>query len=155
MTETEIKLSDAKTQLLLALDNFRDPSVLRSCINAFIASARSVTFTMQNESRGSEKFDVWYKLKQEEMSANPMRRFFTQQRNVSIHQHSISPNRTTIAVRYVNPGLASRRGDTATKFEFEGYSEFVPRGNGDVFGACGEYYAYLEALVREWKELMK
>lgn len=155
MTETEIKLSDARIQLRLALDNYRDPNVLRSCINAFITSARSVTFSMQKESSGSEKFDDWYKLKQKEMGADPVLRFFFDQRNISIHEHSISPTRSTISVRYVNPGLSSRKGDTATKYQFEGYSDLVPGHDANVFSACAEYYTYLESLVREWKELMK
>lgn len=156
MTEPEIKLSDARIQLRLALNNFQDPNVLRSCINAFISSARSVTFSMQKESSGSEKFDAWYKLKQQEMKADPMLRFFFDQRNISIHEHSVSPSRTTAAVRYVNAGpIATRLGDTVTKYQFARYSDLVPDHDGNVFSVCAQYYTYLESLVGEWKELMK
>lgn len=50
MTETEMKLRDAATQMKLALEHMTDDEVVRSCVNSYISLARSVTFVMQRES---------------------------------------------------------------------------------------------------------
>jgi len=156
MTDTEVKLSDAKIQLGLALDNFRDSNVVRSCINAFISFARSVTFSMQKESAGSERCAAWYKQKQQEMKTDPLLRFFNEQRRISIHERSVTPNRRTAEVRHVYEGdKIVSTGGSVTKYQFEGYSDLVRGHDGNVFSLCGQYYSYLETLVQEWLQLMK
>jgi SEC-C motif len=60
-TETEIILRDAETQLRVAFRHAADPEILRSCVNGFIESARSVTFVMRREFGGrGELLRDWF-----------------------------------------------------------------------------------------------
>jgi hypothetical protein len=156
MTDTETKLSYTKTQLALAMKHIDEYDVVRSCINAFISSARSVTFAMQKESGNSIKFATWYATKQSETKTNPMLRFFNEQRNISIHQRSVEPNQRTATIQQVEvAGRVVGIGGTVTAFEFVGYGTFVPGDSGNVFRICEQYFSYLESLVQEWLDLMK
>lgn len=151
MTETETKLVDARVQLELAETNGADFERVRSCINAFISSARSVTFAMQKESSGSKEFDAWYAAKQAEMKANPMLRFFHEQRTISIHERSVRPNQRTVPILHVSiGGRIVGTGGTVMTYEFNEYRDYVPEDNGNVFRISKQYYSYLEQLVEEW-----
>ncbi len=59
MTETEMKLHDTETQFQLALSHIGEESTVRSCLNAFISNARSVTFVLQTES-SDPRLKSWY-----------------------------------------------------------------------------------------------
>ena len=61
MTDTELKLEDAATQLDLAAASSDRDAVVRSCLNGMIEMGRSVTLIMQKESGGSEELTEWYK----------------------------------------------------------------------------------------------
>jgi hypothetical protein len=155
MTDTETKLADARIQLRLAEVHIREYDVVRSCINGFISSARSVTFTMQKESGGSDEFASWYTQKQADMQANPLLLFFDDQRTISIHQRSVEPNQRSVNIQRIEvAGRVVGTGGTITAYEFEGYRNLVPGDSGNVFRLCRQYYTYVERLVQEWLELM-
>ena len=156
MSDTKAKLLDAKTQLDLAIKNFNQYPTLRSCINSFISSARSVTFVMQKEFSKSKLFKEWYANKQKEMKNDPMLKFFGDIRTISIHQRSIEPNQRDIDIQHIK--VANRivsTGGTVTTYEFEDYDNFVPGDNGNVIRVCKQYYSYLESLYQEWLNFMK
>ena len=158
MKEPEIKLNDAKIQLDLAMskENVGKLDVVRSCINAFISNARSITFTMQKESCSSEKFSGWYKGKQKEMESNPLFKFFNEQRAISIHERSVQPIRRTISISKIEQnGRVVGVGGIVIVYEFDNFEKVIPGDNGNVFRHCLEYYNYLLSLVNEWKEIMK
>ena len=158
MKEIEIKLQDAKTQLDLAMSSNNVPNinVVRSCINAFISNARSVTFTMQKELASSEKFLKWYKEKQAEMKSDPLLKFFNEQRTISIHQKSIQPNQ-----RFINISKVEQNGQVigvngiALVYEFDNFDKVISGDNGNVFRHCLNYYNYLNDLVNECKKIIK
>lgn len=156
MTDTETKLADAKIQLSLAEQNVDHYEVMRSCINAFISNARSVTFTMQKETSSNEKSKTWYAQKQTEMKSNPMLRFFQEQRRISIHERSVELNTRNVKILRVEvAGKVVGAGGIATAFEFDDYGTFVQGDNGNVFRVCKAYLAFLEQLVQEWLHLHK
>jgi hypothetical protein len=158
MTETEIKLRDAKIQLDLAMlkGNVSNIEVVRSCINAFISSARSVTFTMQKESGSSEKFLKWYGSKQKEMGSNPLFKFFNDQRVVSIHQKSVQPIKREIKISKIEQGgHVVGVGGIAIVYEFDEFDKVISGDNGNVFRHCLNYYEFLNDLVKEWKAIVK
>lgn len=130
MTETEIKLRDAKIQLDLAMsrDNIGKIEVVRSCINAFIA----------------------------EMKFNPLLNFFNKQRATSIHHRSVQPLQRTINIAKVEQdGKTIGVGGIALIYEFDDFDKVIPGDNGNVFRHCLIYYEYLDDLVKEWKEIVK
>ena len=153
MTETEIKLEDAKIQLEIAIKNNGQYNVVRSCINAFISNARSVTFTMQKEFNKIDGFNVWYQKKQDEMSSNVLFKFFNEQRKISIHHHSISPNKRVINIKKIEKaGKIIKNSGTVSALEFPEYRELVPGDSGNVFRLCKEYIKLLQRLVSECKD---
>jgi hypothetical protein len=157
MTETEIKLKDARIQLELAMsrETVLNIDVVRSCINAFISAARSVTFTMQKESGSSTEFLDWYENKQLEMKNDPLSKFFNEQRVISIHHRSVQPNQRTINITEVErDGRPVDMRGIAMVYEFDDYENFKPGDNGNVFRLCTEYLDYLEQLVNEWKQIV-
>ncbi|MBL7136288.1 MAG: hypothetical protein ISS81_06835 [Candidatus Marinimicrobia bacterium] len=158
MTETEIKLDDTRIQLEMAMskENITKIDVVRSCINAFISNARSVTFTMQKESGSSDKFAKWYKGRQEEMKSNPLLKFFNEQRVISIHQQSVRPNQRFVNITKVEQGgHLVGTGGTVMTYEFEGFSKIVRGDSGNVFRLCKQYYTYMQQLVNDWLKVMK
>jgi len=158
MTETEIKLDDARIQLEMAMskENISKLKVVRSCINAFISNARSVTFTMQKESGSSGKFIKWYKARQEGMISNPLLKFFNEQRVISIHQRSIKPNQRFMKItKFEKGGRIVGTSGTVMTYEFEGFSKIVPGDSGNVFRLCKQYYAYMQQLVNDWLKVME
>ena len=158
MTETEIKLTDAKVQLDLAMssENVYKIDVVRSCINAFISIARSVTFTMQKESGSFEKYLKWYENKQVEMRLNPLLKFFNEQRVISIHHRSIQPSQRIMKISEIEQnGQVVGVNGTAMVYEFDDFDKIIAGDSGNVFRLCLEYYDYLYHLVKEWKEIMK
>ena len=158
MTETEIKLEEARIQLEMAMssENIKKPAIIRSCINGFISSARSVTFTMQQESGSSEKFKKWYEGKQEQMKTIPLLKFFNDQRVISIHQRSVKPNQRFLKIEKVEQGgRVIGTGGTVMFYEFEGINKIIPGDSGNVFRLCNEYYDYLQQLVNDWLEVMR
>lgn len=92
ITETQLKLRDAGIQMKLALRNSRDEDVLRSCINAFIGAARSITMTMERESKNhSEELFGWYKEQTALLAVDPLSRFFNAKRVHTIHRGVVRP----------------------------------------------------------------
>jgi len=157
MTETEIKLEDARIQLELAMsrENILDINIVRSCINAFISNARSVTFTMQNEYSSSEVFAKWYATKQTEMKAEPILKFFNEQRVISIHQQSVQPNQRTMKINNIEIDGQFAKTGIGMVYVFDNFSKIVPGDTGNVFRICKQYYDYLLQLVNECLEIKK
>ena len=51
--------------------------------NAFLASARSVTFLLQKEMKGVPRFSDWWEKRRKQMRADPVMKFFLELRNYS------------------------------------------------------------------------
>ena len=91
MTETEMKLRDAATQMKMALAHVAEKEIVRSCINSYISHARSVTFVMQSESAQNPELLSWYEAQMADLKKMPLMKFFNAQRVYSIHKGVITP----------------------------------------------------------------
>lgn len=152
MTETEMKLRDAATQMKLAIQYMADEEVVRSCVNSYISHARSVTFVMQRESAEYSELKVWYEGQMSSLKERPLIRFFNASRVYSIHKGVIAPVAHTTAVHdiKINGVLQPARNPTMTFLRFDGIEEFIPGSSGGVFRLCEEYFLLLKTLVGEW-----
>ncbi len=178
ISDTQLKLRDAGTQMKLALANARDEDVFRACVNAFVAAARSVTMVMERESAHVVPLLQWYKDQTDVLGKQPLFRFFNQQRTLTIHRGIVRPEPTTFPV---SPIAWSQEHDPArglvTTGHFRAYSDEQPARVGDVvitcagyainwslpeaaaflpgqstnlFRLCEDYFVQLKALVHEW-----
>ena len=151
MTQTEMKLRDAATQMRIAMANAADESVVRSCVNSFIAAARSVTFVMQSESAKSPELKAWYEEQMGGMKALPLLRFFNEQRVYSIHKGVVAPTTEHFPLQSITVGGVTTTGEgTIALLRFTGTEEFLPGESGGVFRLCEQYFIILHGLVIAW-----
>lgn len=178
MTEVELKLQDAATQMTLAIANSQSEHVFRSCINSYISAARSVTFVMEANCN-DEAIKIWYKERMAQLGKLPLMRFFNSKRVQSIHLGVVRPKtqshqveqskmwtetdengRTTIAGEMVVSSNSMPAGvdDVITlssdgkmvAWIFEDCDEFIPEDTGNVLRLCEQYFLLLRALVQDW-----
>lgn len=180
MTHTEVKLQDAGAQMKLALQNGGDEVVFRTCINAFLAAARSVTMIMEQESKGFPQLHAWYKDQTSAMSKDPLCTFFVDQRNLSIHRTVVQPQRESFIVknsqrwrlqdpergsiaagRFTTPsdGPDAAVGDVifaghdhAFTWTFPDARNFMPDDSCNVIRLCEMHFIRLRVMVDEWLE---
>jgi hypothetical protein len=150
-TDTELKLRDAATQMILALKDTRNEEVVRSCINSFISHARSTTLVMQVESSKNKFLQEWYEKKMEELKKNPILRFFNEQRVHSIHKGVVKPKQETMPIlEFRKNGIPQKDEAILHAWVFDDIDNFIPGSSGNVFRLCEEYYTLLKELVAEW-----
>ena len=152
MTETEMKLRDAATQMKLALAHMTDDEVVCSCVNSYISLARSVTFVMQRESADHPELKAWYKNRMALLKESPLLRFFNASRIYSIHKGVVVPVAHSAPIHdfKINGVLQPPSERTMTFMRFDGIEEFIPSSSGGVFRLCEEYFVVLNTLVGEW-----
>lgn len=155
MTETEMKLRDAATQMQLAIEHMSNEEVVRSCVNSYISSARSVTFVMQRESAEFPKLKAWYENRMSSLKELPLLHFFNASRVYSIHKGVVAPITHTAPIfdYKINGVLQPQLQQTISFLRFDGIEEFIPGSSGGVFRLCNEYFALLKTLVDEWLDL--
>ena len=100
MTETEMKLRDAATQMKIVIGEGKDDDTIRSCVNAYISHARSVTFVMKKESAVHPDLEKWYEEKSEQLKNDPLMKFFNEKRTYTIHKGVITPNTKSHSKEY-------------------------------------------------------
>lgn len=155
-TDTELKLRDAGMQMRLALRHTGDEDVLRSCLNAFISHARSVTFVMQKESSSYPALIAWYEGQMGKLKQIPLMRFFNEKRVHSIHKGVVKPNKTTASIRNLKiDGVLQPGTGEMTVWSFEGVKDYLPNDNGNVFRLCEQYFLILKWFVSEWLKKRK
>ncbi len=145
MTETEMKLQDAGAQMRLAIRNSESDQEFRSCINGFLAAARSVTMVMERESAAIPELLAWYKTRTEVLGSTPLFRFFNSKRVYSIHKGVIQPVRKSYPIANVRPLHPSEapqnRSDAITitiTITITGEAEQVAVQPTDVVRVCGD-----------------
>lgn len=155
-TDTELKLRDAASQMKLALKHTEDDDMLRSCINAYISHARSVTFIMQKESSGHKQLEDWYLYQMSGIKKLPLMRFFNDKRTFSIHRGVVKPTKHVTECRdLVVDGIPRPGTGIVTFWQFEGVTEFIPNDSGGVFRFCEQYFKILKWLVGSWLKKRK
>ena len=177
-TETVLKLRDAASQMKLAIAHINDEETFRSCINAFLSAARSVTMVLERECKPLEMTD-WYKRKTEILGKTPLFRFFNDQRVYSIHRGVVQPVRkehevisasfwyeqnetgkqTLAASSEIRANHLSINTRDIAAFSTDGmiwawfFSEpqiHMPGDSGNVLRLCEDYYVCLKWFVEEW-----
>jgi hypothetical protein len=153
VTDTELKLQDAATQLDIAAASSDRDAVVRSCLNGMIEMGRSVTFIMQKESGVSRELTKWYDARMAalaSLSDGPLLKFFNSRRVFSVHQGAHKPQKVTATITGSSvPGVEV--GMTAILWTFEGVHEYLPKeDSGGAFRLGMRYIAILRALVAEW-----
>lgn len=178
MTEVQLKLQDAATQMKLASAHTDDESIFRSCINSYISCARTVTFVMEKESSAPD-LKAWYKCQTEKLGRAPLFRFFNSQRVYSIHKGVIQPKFHAYPIEQaefrqeISPegksrlvGTVTIRSDirpadlldiasfskagVMTAWRFDNVDEFIPGDSGNVLRLCEQHFLVLKWLVQEW-----
>lgn len=151
VTQTQLKLRDAATQMKLALANSGDIDIVRSCVNSYISHARSVTFVMQQESSAQPKLVEWYQEQQTHLKDDPLMRFFNEKRVHVIHRGVVSLRVKTAPIyNIVKNGVPLQGPGTMTVLLFDGVDECIPGSSGNVFRLCEEYFIKLKQLVGAW-----
>jgi hypothetical protein len=152
ITETQLKLRDAGTQMKLAIDNNGNEDIFRSCINAYISAARSVTMVMEKESAIHPRLLAWYKGQTTELGKLPLMKFFNDRRVHTIHRGNVKPISHTMPIwnmavngKKLEPGTG-----TMTVWVFDGFNEYMPGKSGNVFNLCEQYFLILKNLVHQW-----
>lgn len=156
MTETQLKLKDAATQMKLALKNTQSQEVLSSCINSFIPLARSVTSVMQKESSDNKELLNWYENEMNQLKQLPIMKFFHAKRNYTMHQGNVKMNQRTFQaynIKYSNEDSFSS--GQFSVWIFDDIELFLPGNSGNVFRICEEYFLILKQLVHVWLEKKK
>jgi hypothetical protein len=150
-------------------------------LDAFISSARSVTFVMQSEYSEKPHFNEWYQEKQKEMKTDEMLRFFNEVRVTTIHRRSLDVG-TVAHIRKISinsvphgwgfaitgkgePVWITPKGEKVHAFEFDNQVKRVylfsspPKKflgvelkDFSVVTLCRLYLAYLSNLVKEATE---
>lgn len=156
MTETEVKLRDAATQMRLLLKNDTDEQIVRSCINSYISFGRSVTFLMQKESSYSPELLSWYKKQMKELQKLPIMRFFNEKRVHSIHRGVVKPNLKSAPIYNLKiNGIPQPGSSFMFAWQFDDVKEYIPNDSGNMLRLCEEYFRILKSLVSSWLQRRK
>lgn len=180
ITETRLKLRDAGIQMKLALEHARNEDYFRSCVNSFIAAARSITMSMERESARHPALLAWYKEQTQQFGADPLFRFFNDQRVHVIHRGVVQPASQTFVVENYREVHVTNRATGETKkhmqfsintkempmrpgdvvvggapniaiyWTFPEAAEYLPNGSTNVFRLCEDYFVRLKTLVHAW-----
>lgn len=151
ITEAQLKLRDAATQMKLAIKNSDSEEVLRSCINSYISFARSVTLIMQKESSVHPKLSAWYEEEMKELKKLPIMKFFNEKRTFSIHQGNVKlfqKSAKVYDIKYSGENVPGA--GVMSMWVFDGIEKFIPGDSGGVFRLCEEYFLILKRLVQDW-----
>ena len=152
MTIAEVKLEDATTQLDLARKNIDDEKIVRSCINAFFAHARSADEVLENESQSNAELRKWSTERLKVFRAMPIARFLRQSRNHSIHKGTL-PLEGITARRNLNAvtpdGHRVLDKPTTTIWIIDGAEAVGVQKY--VVPLCYEYLELVCQLVADWK----
>lgn len=152
ITETQLKLRDAGTQMKLAIENNGNEDIFRSCVNAYISAARSVTMVMEKESAIYPELLAWYKTQTAELGKLPIMKFFNDRRVHTIHRGNVKPISHTMAIwdMVVNGKKLEPGTGTMTVWVFDNINEYMPGKSGNVFNLCEQYFLILKNLVHLW-----
>ena len=93
MSKSREKLNEAKYFYEQMESNYKEGKTeeFKHCINAFLSSARSVTFVIQKEFKKYKGFDEWYELQKEKKFNDERLIKFVTLRNISLKEEPINP----------------------------------------------------------------
>lgn len=89
------------------------PEEFRHNLNAFISSARAVTWVLKKQFSGNQKFSDWYTAEEKIMRADELMSFFVEARNISLKEKPIQPQSSTY-IRHIEILTPKGRGFAIT-----------------------------------------
>jgi len=119
--EIKFKLQEARFFLEQMKFNFQDRTKFRYFLDAFLASARSITHVFKSEFHGNKALLKWYQSKVEEWSNNKIMKFFKEMRNISLKEHT--PNTRITAEATFSVDVVLRHTVIAKKISPNGTTE--------------------------------
>jgi hypothetical protein len=125
------KLEEALYFLLQMRQNYIHRKHFVYNLNAFLNSARNVTFTLQEEYANNPEFKAWYPQKQKEMKEDKLMSFFNDLRVVSVHKKGSPKHSLSVKAAYILPKeifKASTVGYTKHKYSNEDKAEMKALG---------------------------
>lgn len=151
------KLEEALHFLLQMRQSYIDRKHFIYNMNAFLNSARNVTFTLQNEFAHDSKFKAWYSQKKREMEEDRLFSFFNDLRVVSVHKKGSPKHSLSVKAAYIFPKdgkmfKASTVGYTEGKFSDSDKDEMKKLGL--VFPSKSGGFKIVEplyTLVTSWE----
>lgn len=146
------KLAEALYFLLQMRQGYIDRRHFIYNMNAFLNSARNVTFTLQEEFANNPEFKAWYPQKQQKMKEDKLMSFFNNLRVVSIHKKGSPKHSFSVKAAYVFPKdgkmfKASTVGYAERKYSDEDKAEM--KALSLMFGAKMIEPVY--TLVTDWQ----
>ena len=100
---TKEKLDEALYFLLQMRNNYVDRRNFIFNMNAFLNSARNITFTLQAELGNLPDFSKWYRKEQEKMKEDALFSFFNDLRVISVHKKGVPKHKLSLTIAYVIP----------------------------------------------------
>lgn len=91
MTNTRIKLEEAKYFLKRTAEEVANRETFKYNLSAFLSAGRSVTFIMQTEFSNVRGFKEWYDEKQKQLGRNSLMKLINNKRVMTIHKKPIHP----------------------------------------------------------------
>jgi hypothetical protein len=151
------KLSEALYFLLQMRQSYVDRKLFIYNMNAFLNSARNVTFMLQEEFAHDSKFKAWYPKKQMEMKEDKLMNFFNELRVISVHRKGSPKHSLSVKAAYIFPkdgkmfkastvGYVKRKYSNEDKAELKALGLVVPSESGGVKIAEPVY-----TLVTDWE----
>jgi hypothetical protein len=169
MSEASSTLETARFFLDKMVETPADLQSVKHYLNAFLSSARSVTWVLQKEFSSKPGFNAWYNSKTKSIDPENDFSLFNDLRNTSIKERSIYPNPTISATDAIGFEESYRitlhdkngniikeaTGGTKTKeipkIEKKITRSFIfeERPDDDAFALCERYYSKLKDVVIE------
>lgn len=78
------------------IDNYQDPILFSTYINASIQALRNITFILQSEKKNIPDFDLWYQVCRDNMRNDPIMKWLQQARNIIVKQGDLEKSSLAI-----------------------------------------------------------
>ena len=137
------KLEEALHFLLQMRQSYIDRKHFIYNMNAFLNSARNVTFTLQEEFDNNPRFKAWYPRKQKEMREDKLMNFFNDLRVISVHKKGSPKHSLSVKAAYIFPkdgkmfqastvGYTESKYSDADKVEMKALGLVFPAESGGI-----------------------
>jgi hypothetical protein len=138
-----------------------DPHLFQTNLDAFVETARNITFVMQKEFTPKTGFTEWYSKKREMMGKDPLITFFNNKRTISVHEKpietilsgtiSLKRGYAIVGQKFESPNPEPEEYHSITATKYSRNFEDHPKGYSkkEVISLCEEYAIKLGLLVDE------
>jgi len=158
---TRHKIREAEYFLSMMNHVFEDDNTFSYNLSAFLSAARSITWHMQEQYRGRQNFDEWYRQRQIKMSADPELHYLNKVRVEDVHRKPVLSGATreltilaTVILVKDGASVAEQAKEAEPKPPTQSRQKTVRRwfpefGQVDVMEFCEKQLTKLAKLVEE------